>query len=90
MRPPGVYARAFLEGRLSVEKLENFRRELSAGGGLSSYPLPLADARFLGIPHGLHGDWARIMAIYQARFNRYLENRGMKLRHGRQGMGVPR
>jgi pyruvate dehydrogenase E1 component len=37
---PGVYARAFLEGRLSVQQLQNFRRELKAGGGLSSYPHP--------------------------------------------------
>ena len=52
---PGIYSRAFLEGRLPKEKLENFRRELKAGGGLSFLSSSLADARFLGVPHRQHG-----------------------------------
>ncbi len=74
---PGIYARAFLEGRLSVEQLINFRRELKPGGGLSSYPHPwlMPDLwEFPTVSMGL----GPLMAIYQARFNRYLENRGLK------------
>jgi pyruvate dehydrogenase E1 component len=52
---PGIYARAYLEGRIPKEKLENFRRELKPGGGLSSYPHPVADAEFLGVSHGFDG-----------------------------------
>ena len=52
---PGIYARAYLEGRIPKEKLENFRRELKPGGGLSSYPASLAHARLLGISHRFHG-----------------------------------
>jgi pyruvate dehydrogenase E1 component len=74
---PGVYARAFLEGRFSVEQLENFRRELKPGGGLSSYPHPWLMPDFWESPTVSMG-LSPIMAIYQARFNRYLENRGMK------------
>jgi pyruvate dehydrogenase E1 component len=74
---PGVYARAFLEGRLSVEQLQNFRRELKAGGGLSSYPHPWLMPEFWEFPTVSMG-LSPIMAIYQARFNRYLENRGLK------------
>jgi pyruvate dehydrogenase E1 component len=74
---PGVYARAFLEGRLSVNKLENFRRELKPGGGLSSYPHPWLMPEFWESPTVSMG-LSPIMAIYQARFNRYLENRGLK------------
>jgi pyruvate dehydrogenase E1 component len=74
---PGVYARAFLEGRLSVEKLENFRRELKPGGGLSSYPHPWLMPDFWEFPTVSMG-LSPIMAIYQARFARYLENRGLK------------
>ncbi len=55
---PGVYARAFVEGRLSAEKLQNFRRELKPGGGLSDLPPPLAHARLLGIPDRLDGPGA--------------------------------
>ncbi len=55
---PGIYARAYLEGRIPTEKLENFRRELKPGGGLCSYPHPVADARLLGISHGLDGTGA--------------------------------
>ena len=74
---PGVYARAFLEGRLSAQQLENFRRELKPGGGLSSYPHPWLMPEFWEFPTVSMG-LSPIMAIYQARFNRYLEDRGLK------------
>jgi len=74
---PGIYARAFLEGRLTVEQLENFRRELQPGGGLSSYPHPWLMPNFWQFPTVSMG-LGPIMAIYQARFNRYLEHRGLK------------
>ena len=78
---PGIYARAFLEGRLPVEKLENFRRELRPGGGLSSYPHPWLMPNFWEFPTVSMG-LCPIMAIYQARFNRYLEDRGLKETNG--------
>jgi pyruvate dehydrogenase E1 component len=74
---PGIYARAFLEGRLTEEHLENFRRELRPGGGLSSYPHPWLMPHFWQFPTVSMG-LGPIMAIYQARFNRYLEDRGLK------------
>src|SRR5579884_3091606 len=74
---PGIYARAFLEGRLTKEQLENFRRELQPGGGLSSYPHPWLMPDFWEFPTVSMG-LSPIMAIYQARFNRYLEDRGLK------------
>ena len=74
---PGVYARAFLEGRLSGFDLENFRRELKPEGGLPSYPHPRLMTAFWEFPTVSMG-LSPIMAIYQARFNRYLENRGLK------------
>jgi pyruvate dehydrogenase E1 component len=74
---PGIYARAFLEGRLPVEKLSNFRRELAPGGGLSSYPHPWLMPDFWQFPTVSMG-LGPIMSIYQARFNRYLEDRGLK------------
>ncbi|MFQ5716068.1 MAG: pyruvate dehydrogenase (acetyl-transferring), homodimeric type, partial [Nitrospinales bacterium] len=73
---PGIYARAFLEGRLSREQMENFRRELQPGEGLSSYPHPRLMPGFWQFPTVSMG-LSPIMAIYQARFNRYLENRGL-------------
>jgi len=73
---PGIYARAFLEGRLSEEHLENFRRELQTGGGLSSYPHPWLMPNFWQFPTVSMG-LAPLMGIYQARFNRYLEQRGL-------------
>ncbi|HZV60007.1 MAG TPA: pyruvate dehydrogenase (acetyl-transferring), homodimeric type [Candidatus Eremiobacteraceae bacterium] len=73
---PGIYARAFLEGRLSAQQLENFRRELKPGGGLSSYPHPWLMPDFWEYPTVSMG-LSPLMAIYQARFNRYLENRGL-------------
>src|SRR6266849_3675570 len=76
---PGIYARAFLEGRLSAHQLENFRRELKPGGGLSSYPHPWLMPDFWEFPTVSMG-LSPLMAIYQARFNRYLEDRGLKAR----------
>ena len=74
---PGIYARAFLEGRLSEQQLEHFRRELQPGGGLSSYPHPWLMPGFWEFPTVSMG-LAPIMAIYQARFNHYLRDRGIK------------
>ncbi len=74
---PGIYARAFLEGRLSEEHLNNFRRELAPGGGLSSYPHPWLMPSFWQFPTVSMG-LGPLMAIYQARFMRYLEDRGLK------------
>jgi pyruvate dehydrogenase E1 component len=74
---PGVYARAFLEGRLAAAVLENFRRELAPGGGLSSYPHPWLMPAFWQFPTVSMG-LGPIMAIYQARYNRYLYHRGLK------------
>jgi pyruvate dehydrogenase E1 component len=76
---PGIYARAFLEGRIGVQQLENFRRELRAGGGLSSYPHPWLMPDFWEYPTVSMG-LGPITAIYQARFMRYLEDRGLKKR----------
>ena len=74
---PGMYARAYLEGRLPQEKLENFRRELRDGGGLSSYPHPWLMPDFWEFPTVSMG-LGPIQAIYHARFIKYLENRGLK------------
>jgi pyruvate dehydrogenase E1 component len=75
---PGIYARAFLEGRLSEQQLFNFRRELrdGFGGGLCSYPHPWLMPDFWEFPTVSMG-LGPIMAIYQARFNHYLEDRGL-------------
>lgn len=78
---PGVYARAFLEGRLNETQLANFRRELQAGGGLSSYPHPRNMPNFWEMPTASMG-LSTVCSIYQARFARYLENRGLKPRNG--------
>ncbi len=72
---PGVYARAFLEGRLSAEQLDHYRRE-TAGGGLSSYPHPWLMPNFWQFPTGSMG-LGPLFAIYQARFQRDLEHRGL-------------
>ncbi len=74
---PGIYARAFLEGRLTERHLENFRRELREGGGLSSYPHPWLMPDFWQFPTVSMG-LGPILSIYQARFNCYLEDRGLK------------
>jgi pyruvate dehydrogenase E1 component len=74
---PGMYARAYLEGRIPKEKLQNFRRELKSGGGLSSYPHPWLMPDFWEFPTVSMG-LGPIQAIYHARFIRYLEDRGLK------------
>jgi pyruvate dehydrogenase E1 component len=75
---PGIYARAFLEGRLSEENLTHFRREVGSDvKGLSSYPHPWLMPGFWEFPTVSMG-LAPIMAIYQARFNEYLRDRGLK------------
>nr|WP_307829404.1 pyruvate dehydrogenase (acetyl-transferring), homodimeric type [Actinomadura viridis] len=75
---PGIYARAFLEGRLPQEKLDGFRQEMShPGGGLSSYPHPRLMPDFWEFPTVSMGLTA-IDSVYQARFNRYLYNRKIK------------
>src|SRR5882724_2859130 len=73
---PGVYARAFLEGRLDERHLQNFRQELAEGGGLSSYPHPYLMPNFWQFPTVSMG-LGPILSIYQARFNRYLRARGI-------------
>ena len=78
---PGIYARAFLERRLSETQLENFRRELQPGGGLSSYPHPRLMPDFWEMPSASMG-LSTPAAIYQARFAKYLENRGLKAKNG--------
>ncbi len=72
---PGIYARAYLEGRLSEEQLRRFRQEVD-GGGLSSYPHPWLMPEFWQFPTVSMG-LGPMMAIYQARFIRYLEHRGL-------------
>ena len=74
---PGIYAHAFLEGRLSGEQLDHFRRELAQGGGLASYPHPWLMPGFWEFPTVSMG-LGPISAIYQAKFNRYLRNRGLR------------
>ena len=79
---PGIYSRAFLEGRISNEQMQNFRRELKPEGGISSYPHPWLMPDFWQFPTVSMG-LGPIMAIYQARFNRYLEDRGLKSNTGK-------
>lgn len=74
---PGMYARAFLEGRISETQLRNFRRELGEGGGVSSYPHPWLMPDFWQFPTVSMG-LGPIQSIYHARFIRYLEDRGLK------------
>ncbi|MCB1702584.1 MAG: pyruvate dehydrogenase (acetyl-transferring), homodimeric type [Pseudomonadales bacterium] len=78
---PGIYARAFVEGRLSEQQLKNFRRELKPGGGLCSYPHPRSMPDFWQVPNASMG-LSTPSAIYQARFAKYLENRGLKPKSG--------
>ena len=80
---PGVYSRAFLEGRLTVQHLENFRHELRDHPGLSSYPHPWLMPHFWRFPTVSMGI-GPINAIYQARFMRYLENRNIIARTPRK------
>ena len=80
---PGMYARAFLEGRLTETNLNNFRQELSEGGGLSSYPHPYLMPnfwQFATVSMGL----GPMMAVYQARFMRYMIDRGFMENKGRK------
>jgi len=72
---PGMYARSFLEGRLEEEQLHQFRREMAEGGGLSSYPHPRLMKDYWQFPTVSMG-LAPLMAIYQARYLRYLQDRG--------------
>jgi pyruvate dehydrogenase E1 component len=73
---PGPYARAFLEGRLDEVHLQNFRQELAPGGGLSSYPHPYLMPDFWQFPTVSMG-LGPIVSLYQARFNRYMQARGL-------------
>jgi pyruvate dehydrogenase E1 component len=73
---PGNYARAYLEGRLTEQHLQNFRQELAEGGGLSSYPHPYLMPEFWQFPTVSMG-LGPLMSIYQARFLRYLQARGL-------------
>jgi len=78
---PGTYARAFLEGRLSEAQLKNFRRELADEGGLSSYPHPRRMPELWPNPTASMG-LSTATSVYQARFAKYLENRGLKPANG--------
>ncbi|MBM4130223.1 pyruvate dehydrogenase (acetyl-transferring), homodimeric type, partial [bacterium] len=80
---PGLYARAFLEGRLSEKDLANFRHELHPEGGLSSYPHPFLMPEFWEFPTVSMGLTA-LCAIYQARFTHYLVDRGLRQASGRK------
>ncbi len=86
---PGVYARAFLEGRLGEEQLALYRQELagSPGGGLCSYPHPWLMPEFWQFPTGSMG-LGPLNAVYQARFMRYLAHRGLLATEGRHVWGV--
>ena len=83
---PGVYARAYLEGRLSEEQLSNYRQEVS-GKGLCSYPHPWLMPDFWQFPTGSMGI-GPLNAVYQARYMRYLEGRGLATTEGRHVWGV--
>ncbi len=83
---PGVYARAYLEGRLTEAQLANYRQEVG-GNGLSSYPHPWLMPDFWQFPTGSMGI-GPISSIYQARFMRYLEHRGIATTRGRHVWGV--
>lgn len=78
---PGVYARAFLEGRLSEDNLKNYRRELDPAGGLSSYPHPRRMPDFWPCPTASMG-LSTVTSIYLARFAKYLESRNLKPANG--------
>ncbi|VVO64880.1 alpha-ketoglutarate dehydrogenase [Pseudomonas fluorescens] len=83
---PGIYSRAFLEGRLSEEQLSRYRQEVN-GGGLCSYPHPWLMPDFWQFPTGSMGI-GPMSSIYQARFMRYLEHRGLAETSGRHVWGV--
>ena len=77
---PGIYARAFLEGRISAERIDNFRHELHSTAGLSSYPHPWLMPDFWQFPTVSMG-LGPINAIYHARFIQYLQDRGLRPAH---------
>jgi pyruvate dehydrogenase E1 component len=79
---PGIYARAYLEGRISEDQMNNFRQEVG-GKGLSSYPHPWLMPDFWQFPTVSMG-LGPLMAIYQARFMRYLQGRGLVNTEGRK------
>jgi pyruvate dehydrogenase E1 component len=79
---PGIYARAFMLGRLTVEQMDNFRQEVG-GKGISSYPHPWLMPDFWQFPTVSMGLGA-LMAIYQARFMKYLQDRGLAQTEGRK------
>jgi pyruvate dehydrogenase E1 component len=83
---PGIYARAYLEGRLSAQQLSNYRQEIS-GNGLCSYPHPWLMPDFWQFPTGSMGI-GPINAIYQARYMRYLQHRGLTETQDRHVWGV--
>ena len=83
---PGVYARAYLEGRLSEQQLSNYRQEVG-GKGLCSYPHPWLMPDFWQFPTGSMGI-GPLNAVYQARYMRYLEGRGLATTKGRHVWGV--
>ena len=85
---PGIYARAFLEGRLTEDQLDRFRREVD-GGGLPSYPHPRRMPEFWEFPTVSMG-LGPLNAVYQARFNRYLLHREIADTSTAQGVGVRR
>lgn len=80
---PGIYSRAFVEGRLAESTLNNFRRDLAAGGGATSYPHPWLMPDFWQFPTVSMG-LGPIMGIYQARYARYLDDRGLRPYHGQK------
>jgi len=79
---PGIYARAFMLGRLTTEQMDNFRQEVD-GGGISSYPHPWLMPDFWQFPTVSMG-LGPLMAIYQARFMKYLQDRGLAQTEGRK------
>ena len=80
---PGIYSRAYIEGRLTGAQLHNFRRDLAEAGGATSYPHPWLMPDFWQFPTVSMG-LGPIMAIYQARFIRYLDDRGLRPYHGQK------
>jgi pyruvate dehydrogenase E1 component len=84
---PGIYARSLLDGTFSPERVSNFRRELQGEGGLSSYPHPRNMPDYWQMPCASMG-LSTPAAIYQARFAKYLENRGLKPKNGGKVFGL--
>ena len=80
---PGIYSRAYVEGRLPATTLHNFRRDLSESGGATSYPHPWLMPQFWQFPTVSMG-LGPLMAIYQARYIRYLDDRGLRPYHGQK------